>query len=208
MLLKKAVNKFKGQIMDGSVSAGSDNGRRSTSPRVLRERIINRLNANASKNGSTHMGSFGDVSPPIRPSTSKMMFADTDSNRSSVKDLFSEKPKSVEAKNDFAVGRTNGNKKWKFMRQKSQQMMSVLSPTNENKVESSAGMLNELNDALNEYRGEIRTNLAQLDAKINRLEAVMVNLSERLPQILSNSGSSASGVATSASQSISSRKRT
>eukprot|EP00095_Tigriopus_kingsejongensis_P007430 maker-scaffold443_size169656-snap-gene-0.13 protein:Tk07430 transcript:maker-scaffold443_size169656-snap-gene-0.13-mRNA-1 annotation:"potassium voltage-gated channel protein eag isoform x1" len=174
LLLKKAVNKFKGQINEGSPSGGSESGRRSASPRVLRERIINRLHGGAGKSHPNQIGILGDSSPPAqRPSTSKMMFADTDSIRSTaVKEIWQDKPRTLEAKNDFIAAKTSGGKKWKLMRQKSQQMMSVLSPTNETRIsESSAALLNEFNEALNCYRGEIRTNLAQLDAKIGRLEA-------------------------------------
>ena len=44
-------------------------------------------------------------------------------------------------------------------------------------------MMHDFNLSMSEYRTEIRENIMQLDAKISRLENVIVNLSEKLPLI-------------------------
>ena len=149
----------------------------------------------------------------------------SDSNISA-KDVNVDKSVRTDKHNEFIVARASGSKKWKFMRQKSQQMLAVLSPSTINPATtgtsglgsespgpselspgptptsplamfqgsapptplappgSTAPLLREFNEALNEYRSEIRDNIAQLDAKINRLEVVMNELSEQLPDII------------------------
>jgi len=99
------------------------------------------------------------------------------------------------------AAKESGGKKWKFVRQKSQQMLSALSSKENHNNEdqqplvqsqqqqspqqptavASSMMMHDFNLSMSEYRSEIRDNIAHLDAKISRLESVILRLADRLP---------------------------
>jgi hypothetical protein len=49
---------------------------------------------------------------------------------------------------------------------------------------AAASIMHDFNQSMSEYRREMRGSIAHLDDKINRLEAAVLNLVERLPQFL------------------------
>ena len=222
MLLKRAVTKFRGQINDGASSANDTVRSGSpTSAGAFREKLINRLSAarNASQqqlaltgpsNGEATIAEANETSEaPTTPATT------TTTTRRSFKDK--------------SAGGSGTGTKWKFVRQKSQQMLHALtSPDEKQKSLEDAGitmtaskpprpkpalpvkpassassttssvvassMMHDFNLAMSEYRTEIKDNIAQLDAKINRLESVILALGDKFSSTSASSSSSSTTI--------------
>lgn len=223
MLLKKAVNKFRGQISDG-LSSTSENVR-SASPRILREHLINRLTS--AKSNSQQQQSVSNLievatsaaSSPLAltTNTTTTVAAPVTSSTTSTSALISVQSatnvRTVEVKKRGGAGgpqqRSNSlehkGQKWRLMRQKSQQMLKNLAPQPTAATEPTeplaatsavapqppaavmpnaavaTNIMHDFNLSMSEYRSEIRENIAHLDAKINRLEAAILNLTEKMP---------------------------
>lgn len=221
MLLKKAVNKFRGQISDG-LSSTSENVR-SASPRILREHLINRLTS--AKSNSQQQQSVSNLievatsaaSSPLALTTNTTTTVAAPVTSSTTSALISVQSatnvRTVEVKKRGGAGgpqqRSNSlehkGQKWRLMRQKSQQMLKNLAPQPTAATEPTeplaappavapqppaavmpnaavaTNIMHDFNLSMSEYRSEIRENIAHLDAKINRLEAAILNLTEKMP---------------------------
>ena len=215
ILLKKAVNKFRGQISDG-LSSTSENVR-CASPRLLREHLINRLSSAKTMSAITNINNNNNSGGGDTATASNIPPASTSASTSAPIAVHSAtNVRTVEVRNRGQAAaaataqRSNsldhkGGQKWRLMRQKSQKMLKNISPTptatvSEATAATTSGggssssvvpdaavatnIMHDFNLSMSEYRSEIRENIAHLDEKINRLEAAIRNLTEKMPLLV------------------------
>ncbi len=123
LMLKRAVNKFKGQISDGASSNGT--GRSSPQPQPLRERLLTRLTS--AKSVPAAGGGGGGVGGALEhQQAGEPAPADAEQGGGG--------GGGGVGVGGGGVGGRRAGSKWKFVRQKSQQMLNAL-----NGSESAAG---------------------------------------------------------------------
>uniref|UniRef100_A0A0K2TNG6 Potassium voltagegated channel protein eaglike [Apis florea] n=1 Tax=Lepeophtheirus salmonis TaxID=72036 RepID=A0A0K2TNG6_LEPSM len=147
MMLKRAISKFRGRVSEGGSICG-DYTRTTTSPQLLRERLLQRLHQNRTAFESIDSDSHNPPEPPAPPSPSKR----TTSRRNSSKFL-----EPIPSHNSISLY---------------------------NDLDTESKVDHRINAVLADYKSELRQNLHALDEKIGRLENVIKNLTDSLPDML------------------------